>query len=116
MEVTSVGPLPSVIMGGQLVSNYPSGAPTGGLQDLVILDSVQVVPRGQIHRPIQQSRQQHPLPRPLQHPLRHPVSSQFPAQEVGVFTVASHSDTRNCQALYGKQGLGSGLLSLHSSH
>jgi hypothetical protein len=29
MEVTSVGPLPSVIMGGQLVSSYPSGKPTG---------------------------------------------------------------------------------------
>jgi len=29
MAVTEVGPLPSVIMGGQLVSTYPTGRPTG---------------------------------------------------------------------------------------
>jgi hypothetical protein len=29
MAVTDVGPLPSVIMGGQLVSTYPTGRPTG---------------------------------------------------------------------------------------
>jgi hypothetical protein len=27
--VTSVGPLPSVVQGGQLVSTYPTGTPTG---------------------------------------------------------------------------------------
>jgi hypothetical protein len=29
MAVTEVGPLPSLIMGGQLVSTYPTGRPTG---------------------------------------------------------------------------------------